>query len=221
VTSTFFSVGSLVQLLLELAELLVGFLVLFERLGLLGQGERQIGVSLRVIDDARGFFARTWTPGEFETHGLNPHIAQCSISYNRRRGTVRGMHYQMAPYEEAKVVRCTRGSIYDVAVDLRRDSPTASVASEIELSERNRAMFYIPEGFAHGFCVTSEYAVVAYKCTELYHPETELGVSWNDPDLAIDWPLASVKLSDRDRALPRLREIARERLPVYRELQAR
>lgn len=153
----------------------------------------------QLIEDARGFFARTWTPGEFETHGLNPHIAQCSISYNRRRGTVRGMHYQVAPYEEAKVVRCTRGSIYDVAVDLRRDSPTYLRWTAVELSERNRAMFYIPEGFAHGYQTLEDDTEVFYQVSANYRPEAARGLRWDDPALGISWPLPITVISERDK----------------------
>jgi dTDP-4-dehydrorhamnose 3,5-epimerase len=159
-------------------------------------------VEPELIEDARGFFARTWTPEEFEARGLNPRIAQCSISYNARRGTLRGMHYQIAPYAEAKVVRCTRGAIYDVAVDLREGSPTYLRWAAVELSERNHAMLYIPEGFAHGYQTLEDDTEVFYQVSESYCPEAARALRWDDPALGIAWPLPVSAISERDRGAP-------------------
>jgi dTDP-4-dehydrorhamnose 3,5-epimerase len=156
----------------------------------------------QLIEDARGFFARTWAPEDFEARGLNPRIAQCSISYNARRGTLRGMHYQAAPYAEVKVVRCTRGTIYDVAVDIREGSPTYLRWAAVELSERNRAMLYIPEGFAHGYQTLEDDTEVFYQVSEGYRPQAARGLRWDDPALGIAWPLPLAAISDRDREAP-------------------
>jgi dTDP-4-dehydrorhamnose 3,5-epimerase len=163
-------------------------------------------VEPELIEDARGFFARTWTPEEFEARGLNPRIAQCSISYNEKRGTLRGMHYQLAPYAEAKVVRCTRGAIYDVAVDLREGSPTYLRWAAVELSERNRAMLYIPEGFAHGYQTLEDDTEVFYQVSASYRQEAARGLRWDDPALGIEWPLPVASISERDREAPLLGE---------------
>jgi dTDP-4-dehydrorhamnose 3,5-epimerase len=159
-------------------------------------------VEPQLIEDARGFFARTWTPEEFEARGLNPRVAQCSISYNARRGTLRGMHYQVAPYAEAKVVRCTRGAIYDVAIDLREGSPTYLGWAAVELSERNRSMLYIPEGFAHGYQTLEDDTEIFYMVSESYRPEAARVLRWDDPAFGIAWPLEVTAISDRDRGAP-------------------
>jgi dTDP-4-dehydrorhamnose 3,5-epimerase len=140
------------------------------------------------IEDERGFFARTFCEREFEARGLNARVAQCSISFNRKKGTLRGMHYQVAPHEEAKLVRCTRGAIYDVIIDLRADSPTFRQWVAVELTEDNRRMLYIPEGFAHGFQTLEDNTEVFYQISEFYHPESARGVRWDDPAFGIDWP---------------------------------
>jgi dTDP-4-dehydrorhamnose 3,5-epimerase len=159
-------------------------------------------VEPELIRDGRGFFARTWTPEEFEARGLNPRLAQCSISYNERRGTLRGMHYQAKPHEEAKLVRCTRGALYDVAVDLREGSPTYLRWAAVELTEHNRIMLYIPEGFAHGYQTLTDGAEVFYMISEAYHPESARGLRWDDPALGIEWPLPVSVMSERDREFP-------------------
>jgi len=157
------------------------------------------------IADERGFFARTFCAREFEAHGLNPRLAQCNISYNARRGTLRGMHYQAAPHQEAKLVRCTRGAIYDVIIDLRPGSPTFMQWLAVVLTALNSqpstlnlqpppltppagSMLYIPEGFAHGFQTLEDETEVFYQMSEFYHPECARGVRWDDPAFGIVWP---------------------------------
>jgi dTDP-4-dehydrorhamnose 3,5-epimerase len=152
------------------------------------------------LEDDRGFFARTWDADEFAERGLNPHLAQCSISYNRARGTLRGMHFQAAPYEEAKLVRCTSGALFDVAVDLRPGSPTFGAWFGVELSARNRRALYIPEGCAHGFLTLEDGCEVHYQISERYVPEASRGVRWNDPAFAISWPGDVVVINERDRS---------------------
>lgn len=155
------------------------------------------------MEDERGFFARTWCRREFEEHGLNSGLVQCSISYNRNKDTLRGMHYQMAPHEEAKVVRCTRGCIFDVIVDMRPASPTHKRHVSVRLSADNRTMLYIPGGFAHGFQTLEDATEVFYQMSEFYHPESARGVRWNDPAFGIAWPDAVTRhISERDRNWP-------------------
>jgi len=154
------------------------------------------------LEDERGFFARTWCEREFEEHGLNPRIAQCSISFNRRRGTLRGMHYQVAPYEETKIVCCTRGAVYDVIIDLRRDSPTFTQWFAVELTSENRKMVYIPAGFAHGFQTLEDATEVFYQISEFFAPEYGRGVRWDDPAFSIGWPEQPPFISDRDKSYP-------------------
>ncbi len=149
-------------------------------------------------EDERGFFARTWCAREFEAHGLNPKLVQCSISFNKTKGTLRGMHYQAPPFEEAKLVRCTRGAIYDVIIDLRRDSKTLKQWVAAELSADNHLMFYIPEGMAHGFQTLYDNTEVFYQISEFYHPDSLGGVRWDDPAFSIEWPIEQKKISPRD-----------------------
>ena len=153
-----------------------------------------------LIEDERGFFARTFCQKEFEAHGLRPTLVQCSVSFNKKKGTLRGMHYQVPPHEEAKLVRCTRGAIYDVIVDLRPSSPTFKQWIAEELTEANRRMLYIPEGFAHGFQTLADHTEVSYQMSEFYHPECARGVRWDDPAFKIDWPVADVIVSKRDQS---------------------
>lgn len=152
--------------------------------------------------DERGFFARAWCRREFEARGLNPRLVQCNISYNAERGTLRGMHYQAPPHEEAKLVRCTRGRIYDVIVDLRRDSPAFTRHVGIELNDRNRTMLYVPEGVAHGFLTLEDDTEVFYQMSTFYAPEAARGVRWNDPAFAIDWPAPVRQVKARDANYP-------------------
>jgi dTDP-4-dehydrorhamnose 3,5-epimerase len=154
------------------------------------------------LEDDRGFFARSWCQREFEAHGLNPRLVQCSISYNKSKGTLRGIHYQTATYEEAKLVRCTSGSIYDAIIDLRPQSPTFRQYIGLVLTARNHKMLYVPEGFAHGFLTLEDNTEVFYQMSEFYSPEHARGVRWNDPAFGIEWPLAPTAMSDRDRSCP-------------------
>lgn len=151
--------------------------------------------------DLRGFFARTWCAKEFASAGLNSKLVQCSISFNEKRGTLRGLHYQAAPHAEDKLVRCTRGAIYDVIVDLRPDSATYRRWHAEELTADNRRMLYVPLGVAHGFQTLTDHAEVFYQMSEFYHPDLARGVRWNDPILGIPWPVPNPIISDRDQAL--------------------
>ena len=159
-------------------------------------------IELEPAFDERGFFARTWCREEFAAHGLNPGLSQCSLSWNKRKGTLRGMHYQDAPYQEAKLVHCSAGSIYDVILDLRPESVTFKQWFAVELSPANHKMLYVPEGFAHGFQVLEDNSTVFYQITEAYRSECSRGVRWNDPQFKICWPIAEPILSPRDAAFP-------------------
>jgi dTDP-4-dehydrorhamnose 3,5-epimerase len=150
------------------------------------------------FEDERGFFARTFCEQEFAEQGLEARFVQCNISFNKRRGTLRGMHYQVKPYEEAKLVRCTQGAIFDVIIDLRPESPTFKRWTGVELSADNRAMMYVPVGFAHGFLALVDESEVIYQMSASYHPEYARGVRWNDPCFGITWPMKEVICSDRD-----------------------
>jgi dTDP-4-dehydrorhamnose 3,5-epimerase len=152
------------------------------------------------IPDERGFFARTFCRNQFTAQGLNPNLAQCNISFNKLRGTLRGMHYQKAPYQEAKLVRCTQGAIYDVVIDLRRDSTTFTKWFGIELNADNRKAIYIPEGFAHGFLSLRDNTEVFYQMSEIYQAEYATGVRWDDPMILIKWPNEVNVISERDLA---------------------
>jgi dTDP-4-dehydrorhamnose 3,5-epimerase len=154
------------------------------------------------LEDERGFFARTWGRHEYEAHGLNTSLAQCNISYNTRRGTLRGMHYQVAPHAETKLVRCTAGAIYDVIIDMRPGSSTLRQWLAVELSADNRRQLYIPEGFAHGFQTLEDHSEVFYQMTEFYAPDYARGVRWNDPAFGIVWPQAPQAIAARDQAYP-------------------
>lgn len=151
-------------------------------------------------EDERGLFARTWCQREVESHGLNPRVVQCNISFNKAGGTLRGMHYQAAPYEEAKLVRCTRGAIYDVIIDLRPESPTFMQHAAFTLTAENRHMLYVPEGFAHGFQTLEDTTEVFYQMSQFYAPDYARGVRWNDPAFGIQWPPGDRKISKRDQS---------------------
>ena len=140
------------------------------------------------VSDERGFFARTWCRNEFADKGLNPNLVQCNISYNKARGTLRGMHYQKAPHAEAKLVRCTQGAVYDVIIDLRSGSNTFTQWYGVELTAANRKALYVPEGFAHGFITLKDDTEVLYQMSEFFHAECAAGVRWNDPVFKIAWP---------------------------------
>jgi len=155
------------------------------------------------FDDERGFFARSFSHAEFKEHGLNPRIAECNISFNRHRHTIRGMHFQSAPYAQAKLVRCTAGSIYDVIIDLRPSCATYGQWVGVELIADSHTMLYIPEGFAHGFQTLVENSEVYYQVTEYYAPASATGVRWNDPAFDIGWPeIEHVIMNERDRTYP-------------------
>jgi dTDP-4-dehydrorhamnose 3,5-epimerase len=157
-------------------------------------------IELEPIADERGFFARSWCRHEWEARSLNPALSQCNISFNHHCGTLRGLHWQAAPHEEAKLVRCTMGAIYDVALDLRPASPSFRQWFAIELSAQNRAMLYIPEGCAHGFQTLSDDCEVFYQMSTEYKAESARGARWNDPAFGIEWPLPVTAISPRDEA---------------------
>ena len=163
-------------------------------------------VSPEPAADDRGFFARTWCEREFAAHGLTARWVQCNLSFNRRRGTLRGLHYQRAPHEETKLVRCTMGAIYDVVLDLRRDSATFRKHVAVELSASNRQMLYIPEGCAHGFQTLVDDTEVFYQMSAFYAPDHAAGVRWDDPAFGISWPVSDPILSGRDRRFPSFEE---------------
>lgn len=150
------------------------------------------------IEDERGFFARTFCRQEFEKHGLNPNMVQCSVSFNTKKGTLRGMHYQAKPHEEVRLVRCTRGALYDVILDLRGDSPTFKQWIAVELTAENRKMAYVPEGFAHGFQTLEDNTEVFYQMSEFYHSECARGARWDDPVFGIVWPIDKKTVSRKD-----------------------
>jgi len=154
------------------------------------------------IPDERGFFARLWCQHDLEERGLLGRIAQCSQSFNSRKGTVRGLHYQAAPYAEVKVVRCTRGAIYDVILDLRPASPTFRKHAAATLTAENRHMAYVPEGCAHGFQTLEDGTEVFYLISEFFRPDHARGVRWNDPAFGIPWPPGDKILNERDRGYP-------------------
>lgn len=153
-------------------------------------------------EDERGFFARVWCAREFAERGLEPRLVQSSLSFNQRRGTLRGMHFQAAPFEEVKLVRCTRGAIHDVIVDLRPESPTYTRHIAFELTADNRRQLYIPRGCAHGFQTLAADCEVVYQMSEFYTPDAGRGVRWNDPAFGIRWPIADPILNERDRSYP-------------------
>lgn len=149
--------------------------------------------------DERGFFARSWSRGEFQSQGLNADLSECSVSFNRLRGTLRGMHYQIAPHEEAKVVMCMRGLIYDVIVDLRKNSSSHLKWFATELCLDKGQMLYVPEGVAHGFLTLENDSYVQYQISTSHAPEAARGVRWNDPLLNLEWPEPPTVISERDR----------------------
>ena len=150
------------------------------------------------LEDERGYFARTFCRDEFLAHGLNPSLVQCNVSFNARKGTLRGMHYQAKPHEEAKLVRCTRGGVFDVIVDIREGSPTRLQWFTTNLTAENGRMLYIPEGFAHGFQTLEDNSELFYQMSERYSPQSAWGLRWNDPAIGIRWPIANPVMSQRD-----------------------
>ena len=159
-------------------------------------------VDLEQRQDERGFFARVWCQKELEAHGLSARFVQCNSSFSRQRGTMRGLHYQTAPYGEAKLVGCIRGRIFDVVVDTRPDSATYLQAYGAELTEQNRSMMYVPEGCAHGYLTLADDCEVVYPVTEFYHPAAEAGLRWNDPIVTVEWPERPLIVSLTDLAWP-------------------
>lgn len=157
-------------------------------------------IEMEAVQDDRGFFSRTWCQKEFAANGLNSSLVQCNLSYNRRKGTLRGMHYQATPYGETKLVSCVRGSIYDVILDLRKDSRTYKQWCSINLYQGDRKSLYIPEGVAHGFLTLDDDTEVFYQMSEYYHSDSARGVRWDDPQFKINWPIEDgLIISDRDK----------------------
>lgn len=150
--------------------------------------------------DERGFFARTFCQREFERHDLNPNVVQCNIAYNKLKGTLRGMHYQMAPHAEVKLVRCTSGAIFDVIIDLRLESQTFKQWFGAELNAQNRKILYVPEGFAHGYQTLDPRSEIFYMVSQFYTPGSERGIRWNDPIFNIQWPIVDPIVSLKDSA---------------------
>jgi dTDP-4-dehydrorhamnose 3,5-epimerase len=165
--------------------------------------EDAVIIDVEPIEDERGFFARAWDERELAERGLETRIAQCNVSFNRRKGTLRGMHLQRPPHEEVKLIRCVRGSLFDVIVDIRPESASYKQWTGVELSARNRRMLYVPRGFAHGFQTLEDDTETFYMVSEFHAPSTEDGVRWNDPMFAIEWPLGEPSvISDKDRDWP-------------------
>lgn len=163
-------------------------------------------VRAKAFEDERGFFMETYRRTQFAEGGISATFVQDNFSHSARRGVLRGLHYQKEPRAQGKLVIVLRGKIYDVAVDIRRGSPTYGRWMAVELSQEEHTMLWVPPGFAHGFCVLSDGADILYKCTEEYAPELEAGIRWDDPDLAIPWPVENPVLSEKDARLPRLGE---------------
>ena len=160
----------------------------------------------KVYYDERGFFMETYTKKDFEEHGIRDNFVQDNHSFSIKN-TLRGLHFQKKPYAQSKLVRCISGEIMDVAVDLRKNSGTFGKFAKVILSSENKNMLYIPEGFAHGFLVLSDYAEIIYKVNNFYSKEADSGIIWNDPDIGIDWPIENPIISQKDKSLPRLRDI--------------
>lgn len=159
-------------------------------------------IELEKFEDERGFFARAWCKKEFESQGLASHLVQANLSYNKSKGALRGMHYQIAPFGETKLLRCIRGAIYDVIIDLRPGSQTHKHWFGVELNANNRKMFYVPEHFAHGFITLEENTEVFYQVSQFYSPVHERGVRYNDPAFGIKWPLDVQVISEKDKSWP-------------------
>ena len=169
----------------------------------------------QVFGDERGWFVETWQQQRYAEQGMPGPFVQDNQAFSQR-GVLRGLHLQH-PHGQGKLVQVISGEVFDVAVDVRRGSPCFGRWVGTILSDKNRHQFYVPEGFAHGYCVLSDEAIFSYKCTDNYHPESQISIRWDDPDLGIDWPLAGVPiLSDKDREAPCLHEISEDRLPPYR-----
>lgn len=161
----------------------------------------------RIFRDQRGFFAETYNRRVFEAQGMNYDFVQDNHSFSRERGVIRGLHFQRPPFTQAKLVRVVLGRVYDIIVDLRRNSVTHGQWFGLELSQSDMRMLLVPRGFAHGFCTLTEETVVLYRVDAFYAPQADSGIRWDDPDLAIPWPVEKPVLSDKDQRLPFLREI--------------
>lgn len=159
-------------------------------------------LEIKKLEDERGFFGRSWCANEMESHGLKSDIKQVNTSLSLKKGTIRGMHYQNDPFQETKLVRCTRGSIYDVIIDLRKNSPTYKQWFGVELTQDNYKMLYVPEDFAHGFITLEDNCEVSYLVTQFYTPGAESGIRWDDPTFAIDWPIIPSVVSEKDQNHP-------------------
>lgn len=168
----------------------------------------------RVFGDARGFFQETWSKERYEQAGIDYPFVQDNLSFSSK-GVLRGLHFQN-PNQQGKLVSVVQGKVFDVAVDIRVGSPSFGQWTGIVLSGENHKQFWIPPGFAHGFCVLSDTAYFMYKCTDVYTPAAEGGICWNDPDINIQWPLTDVNLSDKDKVYPSLKEIDFRNLPQYK-----
>jgi dTDP-4-dehydrorhamnose 3,5-epimerase len=155
-------------------------------------------IEIKKLEDERGFFGRSWCANEMKEHGLNTNICQSNTSFSKKKGTLRGMHFQHDPYQETKLIRCTRGSIMDVIIDLRPSSPTFKQWIAVELTQDNYKMLYVPEDFAHGFITLEDNCEVTYLVTQFYTPGAEGGIRWNDPAFNIDWPIEPTVLSEKD-----------------------
>lgn len=169
----------------------------------------------KVFNDSRGYFFETWQQERYEALGIKENFVQDNVSYSAR-GVLRGLHYQK-PNTQGKLVSVLQGDVFDVAVDIRIGSPTFGQWVGVNLSGYNHRQLWVPAGFAHGFCVTSQTAYFTYKCTDLYTPSAESGVRWDDPDIGIQWPLDDIILSDKDKIYARLKDIPAENLPFYDE----
>lgn len=156
-------------------------------------------IDIEKREDLRGFFARAWDVKEFEQNVSNSNLVQCNISRSNKKGTIRGMHYQKNPHEEAKLIRCTKGKIYDVIIDLRPNSKSYKKWEAFELSSSNYKLLYVPEGFAHGFQSLEDNTEIFYQVSQFYSPGAEIGIRWNDPCFNISWPLEITEISDKDR----------------------
>jgi dTDP-4-dehydrorhamnose 3,5-epimerase len=170
-------------------------------------------ISPRVYHDPRGFFVETFQCDRYAAQGIGPQFVQDNVSYSRK-GILRGLHLQY-PYSQGKLISVLQGEVFDVAVDLRVGSPHFGQWVGETISAENKRQIWIPEGFAHGFCVTSDAALLTYKCTDLYHRETDINLRWDDPDIGITWPINNPELSDKDTQAPYLAEIEPSRLPPY------
>jgi dTDP-4-dehydrorhamnose 3,5-epimerase len=168
----------------------------------------------RVFGDDRGFFYESWNRPRFVDHGLDMQFVQSNVSASER-GVLRGLHYQWPNNAQGKLVSVLEGEVYDVAVDIRRGSPDFGRWTAVVLSAENKRHFWIPEGFAHGFAVVSDFATFSYQCTALYDREADAGIRWNDADIGVDWPLGAPLLSEKDERAPFLRDVAPEKLPRH------